>query len=57
MAYLLGGNIFLKNAACNRMSNFLMPGGDNKNLKRNTDWETQVKTLCVNFITFKLISQ
>ena len=37
------------------MRNLLEPVGD-KSLGRNTDWETQVKTLGVNFVTRELIS-
>ena len=57
MAYLLGENRFLKNAAWSKMSNFLALGGDDKNLERNADWEAPVKMLSVNFVTQKSISQ
>ena len=39
------------------MSDFINPGGDDKNLEGNADWETQVKMLRVNFVTSKCISQ
>ena len=34
-----------------------MPAGDDKNLERNADWEAQVKTFPVNFVTCELISR
>ena len=39
-ALSFGGNRYLKDAAL-RMSNFFMPGGDDKNLVRNADLEAQ----------------
>ena len=48
---------FLKNAAWSKMSNFLKHGCDDKNLGGNSDWEAQVKTLKVKFVTCKWISQ
>ena len=34
-----------------------MPAGDDKNLERNADWEAQVKTFPVDFVTCELISR
>ena len=39
------------------MSNFFKCGSDDKILGGNADWEAQAKTLEVNFITHKCISQ
>ena len=58
MAYLPVRKRFLKNAAWSRIGNLLVSsGGDNKNLERNPDWETQLKTLWVNFGTLESIYQ
>ena len=51
------GKQIFKNAAWSRLSNFLEPGGDDENLRRNTDWEAQVQTLRVNFVTCESISK
>ena len=39
------------------MSNFFKAGGDEKNHGGNADWEAQIKTWWVNFVTHKCISQ
>ena len=39
------------------MSNLLSPEGDENNHGENYDWETQVKTYWVYFVTHKCISQ
>ena len=35
------------------MNNFLKPRDDDKNLRGNTDWKAQIKTLGVSFVTCK----